>query len=147
MHIIRATREHLDGLAGLFDAYRVFYGQPSDVAAAEQFLAARLGRQDSCIFVAIADIAPIGFAQLYPSFSSVSIKPIWILNDLYVAASQRGQGIARELMEAAEQFARESGAVRVVLSTQIANHVAQNLYESRGYIRDTEFYHYALGFE
>lgn len=144
MRVIRATREHLDGLTGLFDAYRVFYEQLSDLAAAEQFLAARLHQQDSCIFVAIADVAPVGFAQLYPSFSSVSVKPIWILNDLYVEPSQRGQGIARELMEVAEQFARESEAVRVVLSTQTSNHVARSLYESRQYQRDTEFYHYSL---
>ncbi|MCA6518160.1 MAG: GNAT family N-acetyltransferase, partial [Pseudanabaena sp. M110S1SP2A07QC] len=44
-----------------------------------------------------------------------------ILNDLFVDAPYRKQGIAKLLMSAAEQFARETGAIRLVLSTQISN--------------------------
>jgi len=107
-------------------------------------LQARLEKSDSTILVAQAADELAGFTQLYPSFSSVSMKPIWILNDLFVAKAYRGRGIAKQLMAAAENFARETGAIRVGLSTQVANTSAQALYEVRGYVRDTEFYHYSL---
>ena len=86
----------------------------------------------------------VGFTQLYPSFSSVSMKRIWILNDLFVVATHRKKGIARLLMETAKQYAQEAGAVRIVLATKISNNLAQALYESLGYIKDEEFYHYSL---
>lgn len=72
------------------------------------------------------------------------MRPIWILNDLFVSPNFRQQGLARQLMQAAEGYAAQTGAVRVSLSTQITNAQAQALYESRGYQRDQEFYHYSL---
>ncbi|MEM1291273.1 MAG: GNAT family N-acetyltransferase [Cyanobacteria bacterium P01_H01_bin.162] len=144
MAIIRAQLEHLDAVARLFDDYRVFYGQPTDRAAATDFLSARLQQQDSVIFAAIAAARVVGFTQLYPSFSSVSLQRIWILNDLYVAASDRRQGWARQLLQAAATFAQSTGAIRLVLATQAENTAAQTLYESLGYQQNTEFHHYAL---
>jgi GNAT superfamily N-acetyltransferase len=144
MEIVVANLAHLEDLATLFDGYRVFYQQPSDLVGARQFLQAHLEKSDSTILVAQAGDELAGFTQLYPSFSSVSMKPIWILNDLFVAKAYRGQGVAKRLIEVAERFAREGGAIRVVLETQVANRSAQALYEARGYVRDTKFYHYSL---
>jgi GNAT superfamily N-acetyltransferase len=86
----------------------------------------------------------VGYTQLFPSFSSVSMKRIWILNDLFVQEAHRNKGAARLLMNAAENFARQTGAVRIILSTQISNAAAQTLYESLGYRKDEDFYHYSL---
>lgn len=144
MEIQLASPEDLAPIAGLFDQYRSFYGQPSDLAAAQRFIQARLESGDSAIFWAHQSDQAAGFTQLYPSFSSVSMRPIWILNDLFVAERYRQQGIATQLMEAAETFARDTGAVRLALATQIANRPAQALYEARGYRRDEAFYHYSL---
>ena len=72
------------------------------------------------------------------------MKRVWILNDLFVDEGYRGKGVAKSLMSAAENFARETGCARIVLATQISNVAAQSLYESRGYTKDEEFYHYAL---
>lgn len=144
MDIVNANLSHLEGLAVLFDRYRGFYQQPSDLAEARQFLKSRLEKGDSAILIALIDDQMAGFTQLYPSFSSVAMKPIWVLNDLFVAEAYRGQDIAKGLIDAAETFARENGAIRVVLETQAINTSAQALYEGRGYVRDTEFYHYSL---
>ena len=38
----------------------------------------------------------VGFIQLYPSFSTVSLKRQWILNDLYVKEEYRNKGYAKE---------------------------------------------------
>ena len=108
MEIVFANASHLQDVARLFDQYRVFYNQSSNLSDAEQFLAERFRNQDSSIFLALNDGTGIGFTQLYPSFSSVSMQRIWILNDLLVLASHRRQGIAQQLMQAADDYARET---------------------------------------
>jgi GNAT superfamily N-acetyltransferase len=144
MEIVLARPEHFEEVVVLFDQYRVFYNQSSDLESARKFLQERFQSNDSKIFIACKDNCGIGFTQLYPSFSSVSMKRIWILNDLFVEESHRNQGVAKLLLGAAENYARETGAVRIILATQISNVAAQALYESFGYSKDQEFHHYAL---
>ena len=90
-----------------------------------------------------ADVA-LGFVQLYPSFSSVAARRIWILNDLYVVPGARKQGIGRALLDAAAQHGLSTGARRLVLSTATTNRAAQALYESYGFLRDEQFLTYQL---
>lgn len=144
MEVFQASSEHLEEVSKLFDQYRVFYNSSSDYEAAREFLKERLEKGDSTIFAASVGGRLVGFTQLYPSFSSVAMKRVWILNDLFINEDYRGKGVAKSLMSAAENFARETGCVRIVLATQISNVAAQSLYESRGYTKDEEFYHYAL---
>jgi GNAT superfamily N-acetyltransferase len=144
MEILLARAEHLEEVVVLFDRYRVFYKQPSNLEAARHFIQERLQVNDSKIFIARKNGCGVGFTQLYPSFSSVSMKRVWILNDLFVEKSHRKQGVAKLLIGAAENYARETGAVRIILTTQISNTAAQSLYESLEYCQDQDFYHYAL---
>ena len=144
MDVIQVGLGELEEVAQLFDQYRVFYQATSDLQAARDFLEERLQNKESVIFAARKGDRLIGFTQLYPSFSSVSMKPIWVLNDLFVEASSRKLGVAKLLMGTAENFARENGAVRLSLATQVENQIAHSLYESRGYIKDFAFYHYSL---
>ena len=132
----------LPELSRLFDAYRVFYRQPSDPAAAEHFLRERFARRDSHFFVAPAGDGLAGFTQLYPSLSSVSMARIFVLNDLFVDPAARRGGVGRALLEAAHAFASSQGAVRVSLETAVDNASAQRLYESLGYTRDSAFHRY-----
>ena len=83
-------------IAPLFDAYRQFYEQPADAAAALAFISARLERGESVILLASVDGAPVGFCQMYPSFCSVIAAPIYVLYDLFVAgrAPERRPGLA-----------------------------------------------------
>jgi ribosomal protein S18 acetylase RimI-like enzyme len=144
MEVFQASSEHLKEVSKLFDQYRVFYNLSSDYEAAREFLKERFEKEDSTIFAASVDRRIVGFAQLYPSFSSLSMKHISILNDLFVNEGYRGQGVAKSLMSAAENFARETKCVQIVLATQISNIAAQSLYESCGYAKDEEFYNYTL---
>lgn len=144
MEVTLAQIEDLEEVSKLFDRYRVFYDRSSDIDAALSFLQKRLQQGDSKIFVARTDKRIVGFTQLYPSFSSVSMKTVWILNDLFVEESSRNKGVAKSLIGAAEDFGRETNAVRIILSTQVANIAAQSLYESLGYSKNEDFYHYAL---
>jgi len=144
MLVRRAGVGDLGDLAPLFDGYRQFYGQRSDLAAARAFLAERLRRDEAVIFVAIADDAMLGFTQLYPSFSSVSVKRLWILNDLFVSPAARRGGVGRRLLERAREWAVETDAKGLTLTTALSNSAARSLYESCGWRRDDEFAHYQL---
>jgi GNAT superfamily N-acetyltransferase len=144
MEIFQARLEHLEAVSQLFDQYRVFYSSLSDLETARRFLQDRFHKGDSIIFVASNDGHIAGFTQLYPSFSSVSMRRVWILNDLFVEQACRKQGVAKLLLSTAEDFARQTGAIRISLATQTSNIVAQSLYESLGYCKDEEFHHYSL---
>ena len=145
MPIRQAIAADLDALIPLFDDYRVFYGQPSDVEGASAFLAERFERSGSVIFLAHDESGEaIGFAQLYPSFTSAGMQRIYILNDLFVIEQGRRQGIATALLDAAADFARSSGAARLALSTAFDNLAAQSVYEAHGWSRDEHFYSYNL---
>jgi GNAT superfamily N-acetyltransferase len=138
----RVMAGQVELVAGLFDAYRQFYGQPPDLDAARQFLADRLGRGESVLFAVVEGGRALGFTQLYPSFSSVSMRPIWILNDLFVAGDARRRGVGAGLLRAARDHAARTGAARLILSTAVTNAAAQALYERDGWRRDTAFLHY-----
>ncbi len=140
--IREAEKSDLTGLSKLFDEYRQFYRQKPDLQGAQAFISERLSRKDSFIFIAFPDEQPAGFVQLYPSFSSVAMQRIFILNDLYVNQKARGKGIATALIRKAEEFALEMGAVRLSLATEIANTPAQKLYEKLQWKKDEVFLHY-----
>ena len=139
--ISRAGPADLDALAQLFDAYRQFYQQPSDLPLARQWLRERLRFGESVVLVARRAGTAVGFVQLYPMFSSVRTAKTWILNDLYVDAAARRGGIARALLEAAAKFAREDGAMGISLETTQDNAAARALYRAAGWNEDaTQWY-------
>ena len=142
----RATDKELQQLARLFDAYRQFYGKPPGIPLARRYLAERLRRRESVIFVAehAADRRLVGFVQLYPIFSSVQARRAWLLNDLYVDASARRTGTGRRLVEQARLHGARTRAAGIDLATGRTNSAAQALYESLGYVRDEQFVHYSL---
>jgi GNAT superfamily N-acetyltransferase len=142
--IHRATFDDLDRLVPLFDAYRQFYGQPSDVIIARQFLNDRLARDESVVLIAEdCDGAAVGFVQLYPTFSSILATPMFLLSDLFVIPEVRRRGVGTLLLKSAIETARATGAVRLELATAMTNRPAQRLYEVLGWQRD-EFYQYGL---
>ena len=143
--ITRAGPADLDALAQLFDGYRQFYGQPSNLAAARDWLRSRLRVGESMVLLARRGGAILGFVQLYPMFSSVRTAKTWILNDLYGDANARRGGIARSLLDAAAKFAREDGAAGISLETTQDNAAARALYRAAGWHED-ETQWYSLSF-
>lgn len=142
MTIHQATLNDLDMITPLFDGYRVFYKQTSNKDAAQQFLKERLQRKDSIIYFALSEKnIPCGFMQLYPLFSSVSMEPMYLLNDLYVAAAFRGKGIGTQLIDAAKTRSRQERQKGLVIQTEITN-PAQKLYEQLGFIADPDLHYF-----
>lgn len=142
MLIQQATLNELESVSELFDLYRVFYEQASDVESAKDFIKERIINEESVIFVAFEDHAALGFVQLYPSFSSVSMKRSWVLNDLYVKKEARGKGVGETLIKTALHFAKGTGSKGVLLETGKENHNAQRLYEKIGFVKETNYFYY-----
>ena len=142
--IRQAVLADLDAVVTLFDAYRQFYGQLSDGVAARIFLQARFEHGQSVVLLAESQGQAVGFTQLYPSFSSVSMARVFVLNDLFVAPTARRLGVGEALLIAAAEHARQLGAVRLSLTTDVQNLPAQSLYASLGWELDQKFYAYHL---
>nr|WP_148928727.1 GNAT family N-acetyltransferase [Paenibacillus methanolicus] len=146
MIVTQAQMADLDEAAALFDAYRVFYGQQSDLEGARGFLFDRMAYRQSVVFIARDDASreAAGFMQLYPTFSSVSMEPVLVLNDLFVAEAHRKHGVGQRLLDAAKSYAVSVRAKGLELSTAAGNAAAQRLYERNGYERDEIYVHYFL---
>lgn len=146
MDIKKAGIADLDDIVPLFEAYRSFYQQASDPKKVKSFLHNRIQREESVIFVAFAEgqKKAMGFTQLYPSFSSVSLKRLWVLNDLFVDPLFRKKGVATALMNTARQLAEDTASKGLQLETGKNNVHAQALYEKLGYVKELDYYVYNL---
>ncbi len=140
MKIIKANMSHLSLVAPLFDAYRVFYEQDSVLDQATSFLKERFVNGDAVIFLAMEGERCLGFTQLFPTFSSVSMERFYVLNDLFVVPAARGKGVGQLLLEHAQVFTAELGYKGLALETARDN-PAQALYERLGWVKD-EGVHY-----
>ncbi|MGD6966031.1 N-acetyltransferase family protein [Rossellomorea vietnamensis] len=145
MRNMRAGIEHLGILSEVFNQYRIFYGQDNDLVRCREFLRERLENDESVIFLAVEEgddaLEVLGFTQLYPIFSSVSLKRHWLLNDLFVTEKARRRGIGAGLLNSARQLAEKTGAKGLTLETGHDNENAQKLYEKFGFKKHTEFHY------
>lgn len=139
--IRKGTINDLDQIAILFDEYRQFYAQKSDLEKGKVFLKDRISNNESIIFVAEKEDQLIGFIQLYPTFSSVSLMPDIIMNDLYVFPKERKQGIGKALLDTAKQFVIDNGYKGIWIETANDN-PARFLYESLSWEKDVAFTNY-----
>lgn len=141
IQIITANERHISSVAPLFDAYRVFYDQKSDLTAAKRFLEERFAKGETTIFLALDDDCPIGFTQLYTTFSSVSLQAVLILNDLFVSPSHRKKGVGEALLNYAKEYCALMKYKGLALETALDN-PAQQLYERLGWQKDMHCFHY-----
>lgn len=139
MIIHKATIDNLEDLIPLFDAYRRFYKQKSNLPKTREFLLERLQQNDSVIFIAYMENKAIGFTQLYHLFSSVSMQRMYLLNDLYVSSTLRGKGIGKALINKAKQLAKVENQKGIAIQTAYDN-TARELYKRLGFEPDTDLH-------
>ncbi|HZZ00056.1 MAG TPA: GNAT family N-acetyltransferase [Candidatus Baltobacteraceae bacterium] len=142
LEILRATIDDLEALLPLVTAYRVFYRRDPDPQREREFTSQNLRENRSAVFLARNDGVAIGFVQIFQTHSTVWLGPSLILEDLFVAPEARGAGAATKLIERAEAYAREIGAVGMFLETAMDNTAAQRVYERAGWTREDRFYKY-----
>ena len=136
--IYSPKKEQLSALAKLFDAYRVFYRKESDLQGAIAYLSKRMEQKDSVLFIAEKDGEVVGFTQLYPLFSSTNMRRLWLLNDLYVLPEQRGKQISKQLIRAAQEYCKTTGAQGLTLETEKTNQIGNLLYPKMDFEKDEE---------
>ena len=142
IRMLKAEFHHLRLITPLFDAYRMFYQQSSDLYEASRFLTERLKNHESIIYFATDEqqVTAYGFVQLYKKFSSVGMSKTLILNDLYICENHRKKGIGRMLMARAKKHAIDNSFAKIELETASTNQIAQALYFSEGYkIQQSQF--------
>lgn len=142
----RANHTDLEDLSTLFNGYREFYGQETDIAGAYQFLSERMKLNDSVIYAYEEDDMIAGFVQLYPLHSSVQMRKIWLLNDLFVSPTYRGKGISHELIHAAKDHVRQTEASGLMLETHKSNSIGNTLYPAEGFsmVDNSNFYWWSV---
>ena len=139
-----ASSKDIDAVAVLFDAYRQFYQQASDLPLATKFIRDRIAKEESVIILAEnAERIALGFCQMYPSFCSVEATPIYTLYDLFVEPEARRTGAGKALLLAAEKHAIRHGVTRMDLTTAKTNAAGQALYQSLGWVQDELFFAYS----
>lgn len=84
INVRQTTISDLNEVSDIFNQYRQFQGVEDDLTASKQFIKERYEQKESIIFIAEDGNKPVGIAQLYPMFSSVTLSRVFILNDLYV---------------------------------------------------------------
>ena len=139
MHIIKAELQHVPELIPLFDGYRMFYKQGSDYTKAKTFLTERIKNKQSVIYIAYVDENAVGFTQLYPLFSSVSMEPMYLLNDLFIEDNYRNQGIGKLLIDHAKKLCQVCNYKGLAIETASDN-PAQQLYERLGFEKDPDLH-------
>lgn len=142
--IKKASIEELDSLVKLFDKYRIFYKNPSDIENAGKFISARITHNDSEIFICFNDEnMAVGFVQLYPLFSSTRMQKLWLLNDLYIDENYRGNGYSIQLIDKAKELCKLTNACGLILETSKENTAGNNLYPKTGFKLDNEHNYYS----
>tara|TARA_B100000768_G_scaffold23418_1_gene21049 strand:- start:56 stop:502 length:447 start_codon:yes stop_codon:yes gene_type:complete len=142
--LFKATIDDANIVGPIFDLYRIFYKQESNVKSAIQYIKSRLENKEAIIFFVKDKDRCIGFTQLYPTFDSVKLRKKIVLYDLFVCSDCRKKGVGKILMDAAKDYAQKNKFGSIELATNKDNIAGQTLYESLGYIRDQEFYSYDL---
>jgi ribosomal protein S18 acetylase RimI-like enzyme len=94
-----------------------------------------LARDEQC--------AAVGFATVFWSWNTLLAARIGVMNDLYVAPSARGTGVADELIGACAEECRLHGAASLDWETAKDNLRAQRVYDRVGAHR-SEWVDYSL---
>lgn len=134
-----AALEDLDAIAPLFDAYRTFFTQASDLGTSRRFLGERLERAESVVLAAYDGDTAAGFLQLYPLFSSWYAKRQWFLSDLYVAPAFRDRGIGKRLVAACIDFAKRTEARTILVELPYSEPHLMRFYGELGFGKDDVF--------
>jgi GNAT superfamily N-acetyltransferase len=131
--------QQFETLVPMIAAYQAFYEaeEISEERNREFFRRFLSPSEDGMLIGAWRGDRLVGYACLYWHFSSTRAVETVLMNDLYVEAEARGEGVGRALIEAAAEVGRERGSPILEWSTAPDNATAQRLYDSTGAGRST----------
>ena len=146
MEISVVAEPDLDELLPLMRGYCDFYEvDPSDEAllAMARELIASPELDGFQLLARSGSGEAVGFATVFWTWSTLSASRIAVMNDLFVASSARGGGVAEALIEECRVRAAARGAVSLDWQTAKDNLRAQAVYERVGGKRE-EWLDYSL---
>jgi GNAT superfamily N-acetyltransferase len=119
----------------LFVGYNAFYGRTWPTEWYEE--AWQRFRRDDVIHALGARLGGrlVGITHFLVHASTTS-SDLCYLQDLFTAPDARGKGVARSLIEAVGEWAREQGCGRLYWHTQQHNETARRLYDQVAEFRD-----------
>ena len=126
--IKKASLEDVKEASELFNLYRIFYRQESDLQGSTIFIKDRLLHGESDIFLAMIDNKAVGFVQLYKLFHYIKLQKQWLLSDLFVHPDYRGKGLSVALIDRSKKWCEETNACGLMLETEKTNIIGNNLY-------------------
>ncbi len=134
----------LERLAPLFDDYRQHFKQASDLESVRNYLQQRLEANETKIYLVQTGEELHGFVLLYPSFSSIGLAPIWILNDFYLKSGNQKRLMAKALLDQIRLDCHDAGGIRIEVTTRKENHKLHKLYKEYGFEKDYKYDYYFL---
>lgn len=140
--IRQATIQDLPSIVPIFDSYREYFNQQKDPVLVERFLFEKFEHRESVIFIAQKQDEVIGFAQLYPLFSSLTLQRVWLLNDFFITEEFRGSGVGTQLFATVKEFTLLTKSKGIELSVEHTNKKAWTFWEKQGFKEDEEFRYY-----
>jgi ribosomal protein S18 acetylase RimI-like enzyme len=138
----QASIHDLHNIVPVFDAYREYFQQERNPLAVQKYLFDKFEHRESVMFVAEKQSQIVGFAQLYPTFSSLTLQRVWTLNDFFIIQNYRNRGIGQQLVLAVKEYGALTKAKGIELTVQHANTKEWNFWEKRGFMMDKEFRSY-----
>ena len=139
------SEKYIDQFVNVVEEYRRFCGFNVSPEATKDFFNKLHTEMRAVTFIAISERDEVmGFINLYPSYSTLSLRKIWILNDLGVSSKYRRLGVAQALIKKSIEFAKESDAIRIELKTAKTNLNAQKLYSEIGFQIDQGNIYYSV---
>ena len=143
--ISRVTQGDLDELLLLMRAYCDFYevDPPDDALLALSRALIADPAREGVQLIARTNGEAVGFATIYWSWATTIAARIGVMNDLYVAPTARGSGVADELIRACVEECRQHGAAELTWQTAKDNERAQRVYDRIGGTR-AEWVDYSL---
>lgn len=106
-----------------------------DDKIARTFAHLRAGGRNGACLVAVdeADLSILGYALLFPFWSSEYGGLLLLLDELYVVPERRSRGIGGQFLEYIEQYARDLGYVALNFIAMNHNKRAIDFYLRHGY--------------
>jgi len=118
--ILKATRKELGALAAL--ALELWPDHSREEMETE--FASLLERDDAACFLCLWEQNPVGFAQCQlrrDYVEGADFSPVGYLEGIFVSEGFRGRGIARQLLSACENWAKEKGCREFASDCELTN--------------------------
>jgi GNAT superfamily N-acetyltransferase len=141
------TEEDLAELLPLVRGYLDFYEvSPSDEAmlALSRALIADPEHEGVQFLARNRDNVAVGFASLFWTWTTTRGGRLGVMNDLFVAPTARGGGVAEALIAACVERCLQRGAVSLEWQTAVDNFRAQAVYDRVGAERSDRWLDYSL---